>query len=345
MMKRNEFGRLYVNGTALDEATRARVIDLFVQGSTFTQISEKCGVSKSACWKLVKTFQATGSVTTTANMNPNEGARKATCDVIQYVDYMKRKTPTIYGREIRQNLIDIGTYTCQNVPSVRTINRIVKRDLGMTRKIIQSVPMETESANHDRAVNAYFADIMNYTPQQIHFFDECSIVKTAGNRKYGHAPKGETAVEVQRYASSATLTLNLVCSYFRVDHFDTILGPSNALEMFNFFSQAVEETDDYGHPLFAVGDVVVMDNCGFHHHRQMEPRLRALLQQHGTALLFQPPYSPEYNVCEYVFRAMRHALRENPSLTYNFTELAIARAVCGLPAITLSHYFRNCGYV
>jgi transposase len=272
-------------------------------------------------------------------------ASKATPDIIQFVDYMKEKTPTIYCREMRQKLIDIGTYTAETVPCVRTFNRIVQRDLGMTRKIIQSVPKETESANHDQAVNTYFAELMNYTPHQIHFFDECSVTKTAGNRKYGHAKKGEPAVEVQRYASNATYTLNLVCSYFRVDHFDTILGPSNALEMFNFFSDAVEETDDFGNPVFAAGDVLVMDNCGFHHHRQMEPRLRALLQQHGTKLLFQPPYSPEYNVCEYIFRSMRHRLRNNPSLTFNFTELAIARAIWELPNHIFPNFYRNCGYV
>jgi hypothetical protein len=85
----------------------------------------------------------------------------------------------VNGREIRQQVIDNGTCTDQTVPSVRTINRIVQRDIGMSRKIVQSVPTETETARHDQVINNYLAEIMNYRPQQIHFFDECSVIKTA----------------------------------------------------------------------------------------------------------------------------------------------------------------------
>jgi transposase len=344
-MKRNEHGRYYVGGKATDTATRTSVINLYSQGHSFKEISEKIALSKSTCWSIVKTFQESGSLAPKANFSPNEAAHKTTVDVLQCVEYMKRKTPTVYDREIRQQLIDNGTCTDQTVPSVRTINRIVHRDLGMSRKIVQSVPAETETARHDQTINTYFAEVMNYRPQQMHFFDEASVIKTAGNRKYGHSPIGETAVEVQRYASSATYTVNLVCGYFQVDHFDIIQGPSNALEMYNFFTAAIEETNAIGNPVFAVGDVVVMDNCGFHHHRQMEPRLRALLRRVGVSLLFQPPYSPEYNVCEYMFRAMRHRLRENPALTFDFTELAITQAICGIPDHHLPNLFRTCGYV
>lgn len=56
--------------------------------------------------------------------------------------------------------------------------------LAMTRK----VPAETRTAAHENRVTAFIAraTCMNFIPQQLHFFEETSVVKTAGNRKYGH---------------------------------------------------------------------------------------------------------------------------------------------------------------
>ena len=50
------------------------------------------------------------------------------------------------------------------------------------------------------------------------------------------------------------------------------------------------------------GDMVILDNCGFHHgHLIAEPLLRDILQERGVDLLFQPAYSPLLNTCELLF--------------------------------------------
>ena len=46
-----------------------------------------------------------------------------------------------------------------------------------------------------------------YLASKLHFFDELSVIKTTGNRKYGNARVGERAIELQCYASNATLIL------------------------------------------------------------------------------------------------------------------------------------------
>jgi hypothetical protein len=69
----------------------------------------------------------------------------------------------------------------------------------------------------------------------MHFFDECSVIKTTGNRHYGHSAVGSPAIEVQRYASNANYTVNLLHSIFGVDHANILIGPSNGLELLNFF--------------------------------------------------------------------------------------------------------------
>ena len=59
---------------------------------------------------------------------------------------------------------------------------------------------------------------------------------------------------------NATFTLNLLHSVVGVDYFNILQGPSNGLELLNFFDDAlqVERTD--GSAALERGDVVVMDN-------------------------------------------------------------------------------------
>ena len=85
------------------------------------------------------------------------------------------------------------------------------------------------------------------------FFYVCSV-KTRGNRTYGHSQIGSLAVEIQRYASNATFTGNLLHRIFRVSHVNAINGRSNRLELLNFFAEALEEKDVLDNLVVKEGD-------------------------------------------------------------------------------------------
>ena len=157
--------------------------------------------------------------------------------------------------------------------------------------------------------------------------DEASIIRTSGNRTYGHACVGKPAVEVCRYSSDATFTINLLCVFFGIDYYNVLEGPSNGLKLLQFFSDALEQKYPNGNPISSTGDAVVMDNCGFHHARHVEPVLREMLLHHGVTLIFQPPYCPELNPCEYYFAHMRKSFRNNERFTAYYTELAIVTEI------------------
>lgn len=71
--------------------------------------------------------------------------------------------------------------------------------------------------------------------------------------------------------------------------------PQNGFEMLHFFYEAMQIANPiHGYSVLSNGDVVVMDNCRFHHGRFAEAELRHILQVHGVNLVFQPPYSPEF---------------------------------------------------
>ena len=343
MASRNATGHLYKKGKDSTDLQRMEVMELYHKGLSFGEISKKCGLSKSGCFKVVKRANELQSLRSRQRV----GSSRTVCtlEVITFIEYMKSKSPSIQENEIREKLLEYGVCTHDNLPCKSSIGKVIRGELGMTRKVLQQVPSETTSDRHEALLNNFLSAILVYNPNQIHFFDECSIIRTSGNRRYGHSERGTCAFEVQRYASNATYTLNLLCSYFELGHFEIIEGASNALEMLDFFQRATQERNSVGNPVLNPGDVVVMDNCGFHHHRVYEGRLRNMLAQIGVELLFQPPYSPELNVCEYVFHLMRGKLQKHPELTFQYTELAITRALTKLNSATFPQIYKKCGYV
>ncbi|XP_070571232.1 uncharacterized protein [Ptychodera flava] len=181
-------------------------------------------------------------------------------------------------------------------------------------------------------------------PLTVHFFDEAGVKRTTGNRTYGHSRVGERAFEVQRYTSDVNLTLNLLHSPLGVSHFNIIHGPSNGMEMLHFFDEALQVIREDGNPAIRPGDVVIMDNAGFHHGGIAEPELREMLRRRNVRLLFQPPYCPEFNSCELCFRHIKHDLQMNDILAVNHTELALINAVGNITPAFSREFFRHCGF-
>ena len=104
--------------------------------------------------------------------------------------------PSIYGSEIRQRLLLDGIVHPVDIPSVYQINRVSHTQHAMTRKRITVVPRESTTPTVTEVVDALLNKISNCKASKLHFFDESSVVKTTGNRKYGSAVLGEAAIEV-----------------------------------------------------------------------------------------------------------------------------------------------------
>ncbi len=158
----------------------------------------------------------------------------------------------------------------------------------------------------------------------------------------GHSEIGKPAFEVQRYSSNATYTVILLVGYFGIYYYDGIEGPSNGLCLLEFFNHAIYVRDSENNPILAPNDVV-MDNGGFHHEPLVEPLLRDIFAANHVMLIFQPPYSPECNVCELCFNHLKTVLRRNEKYLSKYTELAIPDAISTITPTMCRHFFRHCG--
>ena len=95
----------------------------------------------------------------------------------------------------------------------------------MTRKKLTTIPLESTTPEATTAIDDFLTEIASINPTTLHFFDESSVIKTTGNRNYGSAPLGQAAFEIQRYASNANFTINLLHSFSGVDFYNILDGP------------------------------------------------------------------------------------------------------------------------
>jgi len=62
-----------------------------------------------------------------------------------------------------------------------------------------------------------------------------------------------------------------------------------------------------------------------------------MLANCGVRLLFQPPYSPHFNTCEYSLKEIKAFLRRHQILAVNETKIAIAQGMLNITAIASMH--------
>lgn len=206
--------------------------------------------------------------------------------ILEYIEVQKHLKLSTYASEIQHKLLLDRVVHPNDLPGTSQINQRLREDLLFSKKKLTVSPLEAETPGALDRQNKYLQAISRYPASKFYFFDESSVIKTTGNRKYGNARVGERAIEVQRYASNATFTINLLHSVVSVDYFNILQGPSNGLELPTFFDKALQVDRADGSAALERCDFVVMDNCGFHHAPHIEPLLRVGNTLHATVRYF-----------------------------------------------------------
>jgi transposase len=93
-------------------------------------------------------------------------------------------------------------------------------------------------------------------------------------------------------------------------------------------------------PTLSKGDVVILDNVGFH----KSERAEQLVKAKGAWLLFLPTYSPDLNPIEMAFSKLKALLRKRAARSFDAISKAIGEIV-GLFSVTeCRNFFKAAGY-
>ncbi|CAF0738994.1 unnamed protein product [Brachionus calyciflorus] len=120
----NQLGGSFVNGRPLPDEVRKLIVELAQKGTRPCDISKKLKVSHGCVSKILAKYNSTGSIK--PGLIGGSKPKVATSDVIDSITKYKVRNPNMFAWEIREMLIKDGICTQEKVPSVSSINRIVR---------------------------------------------------------------------------------------------------------------------------------------------------------------------------------------------------------------------------
>jgi transposase/arginine repressor len=264
--------------------------------------------------------------------------RALTLMMEESVIYLVSKTPWVYQEEICEFLRE--AYHVEVHKS--TISRLLAR-LKVTRK-----KLVVQARERDQELRAYWQwQLRNIKAPQLVCIDESGSNEKTGNRMYGYASVGATAV-VQRWLRSKKKVS--VCPAYSLEGvIDSITyyGSMNA-EIFRDF--ILNNLLQVMNPFPMKHSVLILDNAEFHHTYRDE--IEAACHAKGIIVLYLPPYSPDLNPIEEFFADLKKYIKKTYEKEYrkhatyqDYLEWAVKQCGRGDQAKKNARgHFRHAGY-
>jgi transposase len=189
----------------------------------------------------------------------------------------------------------------------------------------------------DRAENlwlrqAWWELIVEIDPACLVFLDE-SGVTTDMTRRYGWGPRSERVREAVPAGHWRTLTVLAALTTEGILASMSIQSPTDGDVFLAFVEQVLA-------PRLEPGHLVILDNLGAH----KVDGVRRMIESRGAAVLYLPPYSPDFNPIEQVWSKVKQLLRGIKARIVEQLEPALAHAIAAITTHDAKAFFHHCGY-
>ncbi|MHC5772205.1 MAG: IS630 family transposase [Nostoc sp.] len=178
----------------------------------------------------------------------------------------------------------------------------------------------------------YWQKVKEIEPENLVFIDEMGVLLGL-TRSHARSPHGTRVYDFKPFYRGAKVTVIGAISIKKVLAVMTLNGSMNG----NAFKIFIEKCLL---PQLWSGAVVVMDNVPAHKVKEIEP----LIQEVGASVLYQSPYSPEFNPIEHWWSQLKSFLRSFAPSTAKILDVLIATALDLINPMHLKNWFTNCCY-
>nr|XP_040030786.1 paired box protein Pax-5-like [Gasterosteus aculeatus aculeatus] len=120
----NQLGGVFINGHPLPSVVRQRIVEMAQRGVRPSEISRRLRVSHGCVSKLLTRYNDTGSIR--PGVIGGSKPKVATPRVVQTILHLKHTNPNMFAWEIRDRLLLEQVCNSDGVPSISSINRIIR---------------------------------------------------------------------------------------------------------------------------------------------------------------------------------------------------------------------------
>ncbi|XP_070692506.1 paired box protein Pax-5-like [Pempheris klunzingeri] len=161
----NQLGGVFINGRPLPQVVRQRMVELAQRGVRPGEISRRLRVSHGCVSKILARYNETGSIR--PGVIGGSKPKVATPRVVQTILHLKHTNPIMFAWEIQDRLLLERVCDRDSVPSISSINRII-------RNKVQSDSCKVVSPASSVAVGTAYSSETTYSISGILGIRKCS---------------------------------------------------------------------------------------------------------------------------------------------------------------------------
>ena len=214
--------------------------------------------------------------------------------------------------------------------SPSTMCRALQKQKLTLKKTLRSRQAKTERIQTLRM--EYWQQLKQIEPENLVFLDEMGVLLGL-TRTQARSPYGTRVYDFKPFYRGAKITVIGAISLKQVLAVMTLNGSMKG----NAFKVFVEKC---WLPQLWSGAWVVMDNVPAHKVKEIEP----LIQSVGARVIYQSPYSPDFNPIEHWWSQLKAFLRSFSPATAKMVDALIATALDLINPEHLKNWFTNCCY-
>ncbi|XP_058451761.1 paired box pox-neuro protein [Malaya genurostris] len=142
----NQLGGVFVNGRPLPDIVRRRIVELALMGVRPCDISRQLLVSHGCVSKILTRFYETGSIRP-GSIGGSKTKQVATPTVVKKILRFKQENPGMFAWEIRDQLLAQRICDPNTIPSVSSVNRILRNGGLWTDDMTSNEQMMRDSSH------------------------------------------------------------------------------------------------------------------------------------------------------------------------------------------------------